>query len=251
MVSNTAKKEVLYKQPARALTGQDIMRFVGRHGLRKDDVMYYLGITNYTKKCSEPILPYALDLLMRLYDENPCPPPWPMDRIDMPELFEVMYGEKLAAFRGTEFEVQARVNLQNRFSKLLGRSKGRAYKWLLSEEAMTGQTVKTLSDVFGVLGKLTQCEDPGATLERLGKLVWSYRGVDIDQLFPIPTLESPPRREKRGRRPKPKTEAPQKAAGKTSRKKAIDTKKISAGNGGRVRVSSTPVKRRGKKAAKA
>jgi hypothetical protein len=175
----------------------DIVQFQGRHKLDKDDVSYYLGIRHLAKKCSEPLLDYSLELLMRLYNENPTPPPFRKDRITLPELFESMYGKHVAAFVGSEYEVEAKVDLQNRFSKLLGRSKGRAYRWLNSDAIEAG----THSDVMGILGKLTQVKNPGETLERLGKMVWALRGEDIDALFPIPTLKSPPVRRPRGRKP--------------------------------------------------
>lgn len=190
----------------RPLTGVDIPRFQGRHGLDKDDVTYYLGIAHYNKKCQQPSLEYSLELLMRLFDENPSPPPWKRDRMTIRDLFNLMYGKKLEVFKGTEHEVEAKVDLQNRFSKLLGRSKGRAYRWLDEDAIKAGASARTHSDILGILGKLTQCADPAETLERLGKFTWGLRGEDIDELFPIPTPKNPPKREKRGRRPKVLTE---------------------------------------------
>lgn len=185
----------------RPLTGMDIPRFQGRHGLDKDDVTYYLGIAHYNKKCSEPQLDYSLELLMRLFDEAPSPPPWKKDRLTLPQLFDMMYGKRLAAFAGSDFEVEAKVDMQNRFSKLLGRSKGRAYRWLDENAIKAGAAARTHSDILGILGKLTQCANPAETLDRLGAFVWGLRGEDIDAKFPVPTLRDPPKREKRGRRP--------------------------------------------------
>lgn len=181
----------------RPFRGMDIVQFQGRHKLDKDDVIYYLGIRHLAKKCAEPRLEYSLELLMRLYNENPTPPPFRKDRITLPQLFDSMYGKQVAAFVGTDFEVEAKVDLQNRFSKLLGRSKGRAYRWLNTDTIEAG----THSDVLGILGKLTQVKNPGETLERLGRLIWSLRGEDIDAQFPIPTLKNPPFRRPRGRKP--------------------------------------------------
>jgi hypothetical protein len=184
----------------RPLGGVDIPRFQGRHGLDKDDVCYHLGISHYQKKCSKDELDYSLELLMRLFDEDPTPAPFKRDRISLPALFDLMYGKRLAVFAGTEHEVEAKVDLQNRFSKLLGRSKGRAYRWL-DATAIKAGSARTHSDIIGVLGKLTQRPDPGETLERLGSYIWALRGVDIDKEFPIPTRRNPPKRGKRGRRP--------------------------------------------------
>lgn len=207
----------------RPLGGVDIPRFQGRHGLDKDDVCYHLGISHYQKKCSKPLLDYSLELLMRLFDEDPSPAPFKRDRMSLPELFDLMYGKQLAVFAGTVYEVQAKVDLQNRFSKLLGRSKGRAYRWL-DASAIKAGAARTHSDIIGVLGKLTQRPDPGETLERIGSYIWALRGVDIDKEFPIPTRRSPPKRGKRGRRPISREGAPEGTAA-TARKRVILVKK--------------------------
>lgn len=223
----------------RPLSGMDIVRFQGRHGMDKDDVTYFLGIANFKKKCEEPKLDYALELLMRLFDEDPTPPPWKKDRLRLPELFQQMYGKKLEVFKGSEHEVEAKVDLQNRFSKLLGRSKGRAYRWL-DGAAIRGNSSRTHSDVTGILGKLTQAKNPGETLERMGALVWALRGEDIDETFPIPTLRNPPKRGKRGRRPAQKVaEEPQKTPRKISAKGAgrVQVVKKTKASGGKNRKS--------------
>lgn len=186
----------------RPLTGDDIEAWRMQHGLSMDDAAYALGIANYKKKASSPeVIEYALELLMRLYDESPKHGVWPLDRITMQYLFESMYGAQLAVFTGTEHAVTARVDLQTRFAKLLGRSKGRAYRWLDRNEIDASINNRTQESVQSILGKLSQLKSPGATLERLGALIWRLRGEDIDTLHPIPTLKHPPRREKRGRRP--------------------------------------------------
>lgn len=192
--------EDIHPDPVRPLTGMDILLFQGRHGMDKEDVCYYLGITQFQETCALPQIPYTLELLMRLFDEDPTPPPFKKDRITLPALFQQMYGKKLKTFAGTEHEVEARVDLQNRFSMLLGRSKGRAYRWLDEQAIRSGKT-RAHDDILGILGKLTQRSDPGEALERMGSYVWRLRGIDIDQKYPIPTLKNPPKREKRGRKP--------------------------------------------------
>lgn len=196
-IKATAQKVSSNSGPDRPFRGLDIVQFQGRHQLDKDDVSYYLGIRHLSVKCAEPQVDYSLELLMRLYNENPCPPPFRKDRITLQQLFEQMYGKNVAEFVGTDHEVEARVDLQNRFSMLFGRSTGRAYRWLNSDAIEAG----THSDVLGILGKLSQVKNPGETLERLGKLIWKLRGVDIDADFPIPTKKNPPFRLPRGRKP--------------------------------------------------
>lgn len=229
----------------RPFRGLDIVQFQGRHKLDKDDVCYYLGIRHLAKKCGEPQLEYSLELLMRLYNENPTPPPFRKDRITLPVLFELMYGKNLAAFNGTEYEVEAKVDLQNRFSMLLGRSKGRAYRWLSNDTIEAG----THSDVLSILGKLTQVKNPGETLERLGRHIWSLRGIDIDARFPIPTLKNPPFRRPRGRKP-----AAEKAMAANGGSEAVD-KKIRAelkkkAPAKKATTAKKTVKKTGKKSGK-
>lgn len=222
----------------RPFRGTDIVQFQGRHKLDKDDVSYYLGIRHLSAKCREPELDYSLELLMRLYNENPCPPPFRKDRITLQQLFEMMYGKQVAEFVGTEFEVEAKVDLQNRFSMLFGRSKGRAYRWLNSDAIEAG----THSDVLGILGKLSQVKNPGETLERLGKLIWGLRGTDVDALFPIPTKKNPPFRRPRGRKPAAeRAAATVESKGKaTSAKIKAELKAVPAKK--RVAAKKTPVK---------
>ena len=185
----------------RPLKGPDIESWRTRHGLNMDDASYALGIANYKKKLSTPgLLDFSLELLMRLYDENPQHGSWPRARIGLRDLFEALYGDALIAFKGTDHQVTARVDLQERFAKLFGRSKGRAYRWLDENGVDASITSKSQDVVQFILANLSQVEDPASTFERLGSFVWKLRGEDIDQLCPIPTLQNPPVREKRGRK---------------------------------------------------
>lgn len=185
----------------RPFIGPDIENWRTRHGLSLSDATYALGLPNYKKKIMTPgWLDYPIELLMRLYDEDPQHGAWPRSRLSLPELFEMMYGDALRVFIGTELEKAARVDLQARFAKLFGRSKGRAYRWLDQKEIDASITNRTQEVVQAILGKLTQVKNPGQTLERLGAFAWTLRGEDLDRHFPIPTADRPPYREKRGRK---------------------------------------------------
>ena len=172
------------------------------HGLSMDDATYALGLANYKKKLKgEGLLSYSLELLMRLYDENPGHGVWPGQRITLNWLFDEMYAKSLAPFIGTDHEKAARVDLQKRFAKLFGRSKGRAHRWLDERGVDASINNRTQEEIQGILGKLSQLKNPGETLERLGRFVWALRGEDIDTTHRIPTLKYPPFRQRRGRKP--------------------------------------------------
>lgn len=186
----------------RPLVGRDIDEWRTANGLSMRNAVHCLGIADYKNKLlSQKPLEYSLELLIRLYYENPGPGVWPQKRLSIAWLFEQMYGDLLEKFIGTEHEVTARVDLQARFAKLFGRSKGRAYRWLDPKETNASISDKTQETIQEILSKLSQLKNPGATLERLGSFVWALRGEDINTEFPIPSLRHPPRRERRGRRP--------------------------------------------------
>lgn len=185
----------------RPLIGSDIEGWRNTHGLSMADATYALGFPNYKNKLMMPGLEFPVELLMRLYDEDPSHGVWPRYRISLPWLFNEMYKDILEPFRGGPHEVTARVDVQARFARLFGRSKGRAYRWLDEDEVDSSISNRTQATIQAILGKLSQLEDPGATLNRLATFIWHLRGEDIDITHPIPSLKAPPTREQRGRKP--------------------------------------------------
>lgn len=185
----------------RPLTVSDIEGWRNKHGLSMADATYALGFPNYKKKLMMPGLEFPVELLMRLYDEDPSHGVWPRYRISLPWLYNEMYKDVLEKFKGGPHEVTANVDVQARFARLFGRSKGRAYRWLDETEVDSSISNRTQSTIQAILGKLSQLENPGEVLNRLSTFIWKLRGEDIDISHPIPTLRNPPTREKPGRRP--------------------------------------------------
>lgn len=189
---------------ARPMSGQDLWRFRSRHQLQTHDAIYALGIQNsaiYNKlsKISAPDkLPFVLEMLIRLYDRHPGHAPW--GEVTAMQAFERVYGEHQRMFRGTSHEKEARLALYRRFTALFGRSVFTAYRWLESD----GKGKQAVNKIFQ---KLLTLENPRKVLEDIAKLMYRVRGVDLDQMCPLPTLENPPAPRRRGPLPKAEREA--------------------------------------------
>jgi hypothetical protein len=246
---NAAAIQLDMTKPAsrRPLTGFDIEQWRLDLNLSKYDAQVALGFRNsnhYNKMCMEPILPVALELLLRLYEEAPCARGW--EAYTMRELFDLMYGENLAVFHNTRHEVYAKVDLGVRFTRIFDRSSARHYEWLEAAATKNDRELNAYSVMACILSKLKQVKDPKEVLDRLSKRVWTLRGVDLDAECPIPTLANPPTREKTGRksakaiaRPKPK--APLKRAKKAAAKKP---KKVAAKATTRPAAKKTATRKR-------
>lgn len=193
----------------RPMSGQDLWRFRSRHQLQTHDAIYALGIQNsaiYNKlsKISAPNkLPFVLEMLVRLYDRHPGHAPW--GEVTAMQAFERVYGEHQRMFRGTGCEKEARLALYRRFTALFGRSVYTAYRWLESD----GNGKQAVNKIFQ---KLLTLENPRKVLEDIAKLMYRVRGVDLDQMCPLPTLENPPAPRRRGPLPKAEREAQAAAA---------------------------------------
>lgn len=203
----------------RPMMGYDIEQWRGETGLSKFRAQAALGFRNanhYNKMCMEPVIPESIEIIIRLYEENPVAPGW--EKFTLLELFDLMYAKALRVFDNTPDALRAYVDLGNRFTKLFNRSSSRKYNWLrddnMSEEREFGGAY---SDVETILTLLKQTENPAEVLERVAKKVFLLRGVNLDEMYPIPTLENPPRRERTGRKPSDKSRA--KAAAKADKLK--------------------------------
>lgn len=221
------RPSLLELRSKRPMIGLDIDRWRLERGLTKFQAESALGFrstTLYNRETSKPVLPITTEILIRLYDELPEPPPW--EKLTFPQLFELMYGKALSVFKGRDLE-RARVDLGARFTVMFGRSNTRAYAWLRSGEKGAKRSSSSYSDVECILAKLTAWTDPAATFERVAAYALKLRGVDIDELFPIPTLKNPPQRKSPGRKPgqKVKADAPAKKIKKAPVKKASAEKK--------------------------
>lgn len=243
----------------RPLIGLDIEEWRGELDLSKYQAQYALGFRNsnhYNNMCWAPILPVPIEILLRLYEESPIVPGW--DMFKLKELFELMYSPYLEPFVGSREETFAKVDLGTRFTKLFDRSSARHYQWLRDDPKKSASDLSTYSDVECILSKLKQVENPGETLERIAKRVWQLRGVNLDSVCPIPTLEQPPTRRKTGRKSgkplsqtvpmakaKPKLRVVPSVPGKPARK--VASKSAAPVKTTKVKASARPMKRIAKK----
>lgn len=208
MAESDLKIDMTKPRDRRPMIGFDIEQWRGENRLSRYDAQYALGFRNsnhYNKMCNCQVLPLATELIIRLYDEHPCARGW--DRFTLRELFESMYGNAFKPFKGRPDETYAKVDLGSRFCTLFGRSPGRHYQWLASPGTRNTEELAAYSDVATILSKLKQFDHPGEVLERLAAKAYQLRGVDLNAMFPVPTLQRPPRREKTGRKPRARDEA--------------------------------------------
>lgn len=181
----------------RPIVGLDLEEWRGMVKLSKFDASAALGFrsaTMYNRECSRKVLAVSIEILLRLYMEKPESYPW--TQLTFKELFSQMYDRYIDAFAfDPDLQSRARGTLEARFTVFFGRSPTRGYTWLRGEEGDSYATVNR------IMQKLTQWENPGETFERIASQTLRLRGVDIDELFPIPTPENPPMRGKPGRKP--------------------------------------------------
>lgn len=227
----------------RLMGGLDIDEWRGELKLSKfeaESALGYRSTTLYNEACARPVLPITTEILLRLYDEKPEPCPW--SRLTFRQLFDMMYGRKLQVFSGVDL-TRAKIDMSARFTIMFGRSTTRAYAWLSDDTDTVTKSASSYADVERILSKLTQWKDPAATFERVASQCLLLRGVDIDELFPVPTKRNPPERRRPGRKPsavptprrraaaKKTAAASKKAAGAAAKKRAPAAKKAAAKSG--------------------
>jgi hypothetical protein len=180
----------------RPLAGLDIDYFRSGHELQTVDVIYALCIQNsaaYNKIVREPFLSYTMEMLIRLYDLHPGHSPWKL--IEPTQAFDILYGDVVEQFRGTEFEKEARLALYRRFTAACGRSIYTAYRWIQS----SGNGKRGITKIFA---KLSILENPRLVFETLARSMYKARGVDFDAFFPMPQIDNPPKPKRRGPPPR-------------------------------------------------
>lgn len=176
----------------RPMTGKDVERFAARHSLTINDAIYALCIQNsakFNEVCRLPALPFTLELLIRLYDESPGHASW--TQVSPKAAFDTLYGSVAKDFAGSPLAKDVRLALYRRFTGAMGRSIYTAYRWVQSHGNAKAQVGK-------VFGKLMAVKDPRETLERLATLMYRTRRLDLDELYPMPSLEEPPTPRRRG-----------------------------------------------------
>ncbi|HWS26705.1 MAG TPA: hypothetical protein VN259_09075 [Xanthomonadales bacterium] len=181
--------------------GYDIEQWRGELGLSKFKAQAALGFRNanhYNKICQMPVIPASIEIIVRLYLEYPKAPGW--KKFTQQELFDLMYGDKLAAFEGRSDYTAAKVDLGNRFTRLFDRSSSRKYNWLREDTQGDREFGGAYSDVETILTILKEIPNPKEVFERVAGQVLALRGVNLDTEHRIPTPEMPPTRRKTGRK---------------------------------------------------
>jgi hypothetical protein len=180
----------------RPLTGEDVLHFVMRHKLERIEVVSALALASpgiYQNIVDvKGSLPMDVELLLRLYMEEPPRPKWrPVD------VFRMIYGDLLQKFEYTDGYEPAKIMLYARFTALLGRTIYTSYRWL--EQNSDGSYGQTSGPVRRLLANLPS--DPTAMrqkLEGLARVTWRARGIDFEAEFPLPDPKNPPLPRSRG-----------------------------------------------------
>jgi hypothetical protein len=134
------------------------------------------------------VMPFDLEMLVRLYDLMPSPCSWQYSTIS--GVFKKMYGEHVAAFDEAD-RPAAELAYRKRFAMLIGRSATGGYRWKKSE-ATTRRMIILLTKIED-LGRISK--DIRTEYEALAIKAWALRGVSINKERPIPTalnVQKPP-----------------------------------------------------------
>jgi len=172
----------------RPLTGIDLDQWRAEMGITSRDVAYALAISpgKLAAHCrARAPLSLDLEILVRLYEKSPGPPPWYPPT--MRQVYECMYRvdqEQFALTHGPRATAYARQGYYARFAALFGRTLHNAYRWL----DYGGNVRADLSRMTGKLWQIPEGERK-LTLEHLSRRAWKLRGVDFDREFPEPTPE--------------------------------------------------------------
>lgn len=199
----------------RPLTGKDLAEFRIQNGVRKRDAIFALGIpnfVNYTKICKTPgALPIEKELLIRLYDQYPRHVAW--RTIQPKQLFEMLYGDLMAKFVGTEHETPARLALYTRIMACFGRSPSTAYRWFEGPELGENDSGgRAKVEILMLMNLLSTMENPREVFEALARQTLACRGLDLETRFPLPDPSNPPPVRKPGRKPNPNSKKAQRLA---------------------------------------
>jgi hypothetical protein len=125
----------------------------------------------------------ALDreILLRLYFVSPGPAAW--QSWTLGEAFDECFGPLLRSFELPAHQAKARVMLYRRFTAIMGRSAARGLSWF---EGNQGHSLP----VRRVLGKLIELASPREVLEAIATRAYAVRGLDLELIAPLPTIES-------------------------------------------------------------
>jgi hypothetical protein len=134
------------------------------------------------------IMPFDLELLVRLYDLLPSPCPW--NYLTISSVYDKMYRELIFSFEEMD-QPAAQLAYRRRFALLIGRSVTGAYRWKKRET--TTRRMEILLTKINDLGKTGK--DIRIAFESLSLKTWALRGINMDKEAPAPTpvnVQKPP-----------------------------------------------------------
>lgn len=184
---------------------QDLTEFAIRHNRTSADLVYDLALQskyNYIEFVQRPtVVPFDLELLMRLYDISPSSAPWRLPNVR--EVFELLYGPVVRQFTPspggwTEVDYKtAELACGRRYARLLGRADTATYRWIQGE----GKVTRRLSNILGkIVETCANAPVPHERFEQISSPFLAMRGLQINEEVPLPTGENVRRVGSSGRR---------------------------------------------------
>jgi hypothetical protein len=179
----------------RPVIWKDLQAFGERHLRTSADLVYDLALQSkykYIESVRKPtVVPFDLELLMRLYDTSPSSAPWLLPNVS--QVFELLYAPVIRQYspdsgRWTEVEFKtAELACGRRYARSLGRADTATYRWIKGE----GKVTRRLSNILAKIVQICQDEpSPLSRFEEIVKPLLRMRGVDLDKEVPLPTAGS-------------------------------------------------------------
>ncbi|MBQ0916859.1 hypothetical protein KBW71_00145 [Hydrogenophaga aromaticivorans] len=166
----------------------DLPVFAAKHSRTAMDMMYDLGLNTpylYQRDAQRrSVVPYDLELLMRMYDMDPSSCSW--NRPTLREVFDLLYGDVLRGFP-EELFAKATLAYGARFARMLGRATTVQYRWLMDDSSSTRR-------ISNIVTKIRAVELAGRsaiqTFESLAIVMWARRGYDVNAGYPAYSPET-------------------------------------------------------------
>ncbi|MGL4188081.1 MAG: hypothetical protein ACRCTM_04270 [Sphaerotilus sulfidivorans] len=180
---NLSNVDITVHADHRPLCGYDIdhMRAMTRLDCREMSVAMAMLPSRYGATIrSSAVLSIEQEILLRLYMMKRMPISW--YRHSAAEVFDQLYGGMLEDFPVGHQRNGARVMLFNRFGRLMGKSRSRAYIWITSNQGF-GKTTEM------IFGKIHDMQLTREEIESLVDGIYRLRGHSLDSEAPLPTPE--------------------------------------------------------------